>query len=477
MKRFLVVAAVLAVAAVAAAGEMRYQTSARLSDYFEKARENLPTLVAFLHKMPKGGDLHNHPLGAMNTESIVRIAAEKGMYFDRENLSFSTNKPDGPFYAPEEFTENYWKQGEIIQALSLRDLELAGESGHDRFFRAFDRFGIAMPNEIPAYKELMRRALNQEIAYLELMTLPTADADWAETVEKIRREAIQEFADKGLERQLEVRYIYPLVRTSILAKPDIMREQVDNAFAAARAMPDLFLGVTILAPEDDPQSQKYFLDHMKIIEAGLLDARRKHEEDPANNPPAPKLMLHAGELTMEIATYESMTDRIATVLEIGRASRIGHGTSIMWEDDVYGVLKRMRDLGIAQEFCPSSAEKILKVSGKNHPYPLYRAAGVPVVIATDDEGVARSNLTLEYAKAAQWFDLPYPEIKWLAFNSIEYSFLPGESYFLNADYNLPRADADIVAAASQKARMQKYLLDRFAEFERSMENTLDAFGW
>lgn len=216
---------------------------------------------------------------------------------------------------------------------------------------------------------------------------------------------------------------------------------------------------------------------MEIIREGLRDACRAYEEDPANNPPPPRLMLHAGELTIEYATYESMTDRISTVLETARASRIGHGTSIMWDDRVYDVLKYMRDHRIALEFCPTSAEGILKTAKDDHPFPLYWAANVPVVIATDDEGVARSNLTLEYAKAARWFDLSYAELKWLAFNSLEYSFLSGESYFSSGDYNVPRADAETVAKTSEKARMQADLLRRFAEFEKRMETVLDTFRW
>lgn len=475
MKKTLALALfVFAIAALSHSGEMHLGTNPRVAAYFEKAKANRPTLVAFLHKMPKGGDLHNHPAGAVYAETLVQMAIDKGMYFDRETLFFTAEKPSGPHYTPEELAESYWKHGEIIEALSLRNLHLAGESGHDRFFRSFDRFFPALVEELPIIKEVIRRALNQEVAYIELMALPSTAPEWREQLEAARREVVAEFAAKGIHRDLQVRIIYPLLR---IADPEDFRRQTADAFAAAAAMPDLVVGITLLAPEDDPTSQRHFREHMQIIEDALRIACRKHSDDPANNPVPPRLMLHSGELTLEYATYESMTDRIETTLKTGHASRIGHGASIMWEDNVYDVLRYMRDNRIALEFCPSSSEQILASGREKHPFPLYWSADVPVVIATDDEGVARSTLTLEYAKAIDWFDLAYPEIKWLAFNSLEYSFLPGESCFVGGDFNRLRADADALALQSDKARMQLDMLNRFAAFEKKMVKVMDTFGW
>jgi adenosine deaminase len=35
---------------------------------------------------------------------------------------------------------------------------------------------------------------------------------------------------------------------------------------------------------------------------------------------------------------------------------------------------------------------VLGVSGKNHPFPIYRKFGVPVALSTDDEGIERIDL-------------------------------------------------------------------------------------
>ena len=43
--------------------------------------------------------------------------------------------------------------------------------------------------------------------------------------------------------------------------------------------------------------------------------------------------------------------------------------------------------------------------GKDHPLPTYLAAGVPVVLSTDDAGVSRINLSNEYFRAARDYGL------------------------------------------------------------------------
>jgi adenosine deaminase len=50
-----------------------------------------------------------------------------------------------------------------------------------------------------------------------------------------------------------------------------------------------------------------------------------------------------------------------------------------------------------------------------------------VALATDDEGVARSDMTHEYLRAVESYHLPYAELKRMTRQSLEHSFLPGSS--------------------------------------------------
>ena len=50
---------------------------------------------------------------------------------------------------------------------------------------------------------------------------------------------------------------------------------------------------------------------------------------------------------------------------------------------------------------------------------------VPVALSTDDEGVARSDITQEYLRAEQTYGFSYTELKHMARDSVEHAFLPG----------------------------------------------------
>lgn len=453
-------------------GEMLSGTNPTVAAYFEEAKLNESALVAFLHKMPKGGDLHNHPWGAVEIEFILENAIKRGMFYDRENRILTAVRPEGPHYDVREAQSDQWKMGEIIEALSMRNYHLGDESGHDRFFRAFERFEAAVPNEEELVRWCFRRAVNQRIHHLELMN-NWMTPRFRERFGEIKGEVLREFAERGVEWDFDVAYIYAIYRLTDL---DVFKLQLDAAIAAATGPDAAYAAITMLGPEDGWVSQRDYAEHMRLIAAALRDLDAAHRADPDGNPPPPRFMPHSGELTMEYATYDSMRDRISSSIEATKASRIGHGTAVMWEDDVYGLLRKMRDEKIAVEIIPSSSEGILGVAGEDHPFWLYWTSGVPVVIATDDEGLSRSNLTLEYAKAARWFDLSYTEIKWLAFNSLEYSFLDGQSLFVGGNFNFPRPDGSL-PERSAKAKRQQMLLDAFAEFERGMEKTIKEFGW
>ncbi len=123
--------------------------------------------------------------------------------------------------------------------------------------------------------------------------------------------------------------------------------------------------------------------------------------------PKVKLSLHAGELTLGMVPPAALRSHIRDAIEIGGASRIGHGVDIPYETDAPQLLARMARDRIAVEINLTSNDTILGVSGRNHPLALYRAAGVPVVLSTDDEGVSRSDMTNEYLRAATEQGLRY----------------------------------------------------------------------
>jgi adenosine deaminase/adenosine deaminase CECR1 len=152
--------------------------------------------------------------------------------------------------------------------------------------------------------------------------------------------------------------------------------------------------------------------------------------------------------------------------------------AIAYERDAAQLLATMRQRDVLVEICLTSNDVILGVRGAQHPFPDYMSAGVPVTLATDDEGVSRIDLTHEYLRAAETYRLGYRDLKRLARNSVTYSFLPGPSLWKSRTNTepVPACAAEPAGGtaspacqafldASEKARMQWELERAFAAFE------------
>jgi adenosine deaminase len=192
------------------------------------------------------------------------------------------------------------------------------------------------------------------------------------------------------------------------------------------------------------------------------------------------LALHAGELAPGLVPYEGLCCHIHLAVEEAKAERIGHGVDVMYEDRPHELLKEMARRHIMVEISFTSNDLILGISGKDHPFPLYRQFGVPVAPATDDEGVSRIDLTHEYVRAVETYGLNYRDLKQIVRTSIEHSFLPGESLWRALDNfttvvsacakdslgnDKPSRSCAAFLESSEKAAQQWELERRFSKFE------------
>jgi adenosine deaminase len=135
------------------------------------------------------------------------------------------------------------------------------------------------------------------------------------------------------------------------------------------------------------------------------------------------ITLHAGELTIGQVPPEVLGTHVEKAIRVGHARRIGHGTDVAYHPKPDALMNEMKAKGIAVEVSLSSSDVILGVHGDRHPLVSYVKAGVPVVIATDDEGVARSDLTNEYVRAVREHGLGYRDLKRIARDSLRYAFV------------------------------------------------------
>jgi adenosine deaminase len=471
----------------------------RAAGYFEEVRGTPPLLGAFLRRMPKGGDLHNHLSGAIYAESYIAWAAADGLCVDKKALALAAAPCTPPDRIP---AVQVYRDGKLhatlVDALSMRSFVPGAESGHDHFFATFAKFGVAGERRGgDMLAEAAERAGEENISYLELMASPGmgaarkigAAAGWDDDLGRMRDKLLAaglgeivpavkrdlDGVEAAMRRRLgcgdaaakpgcgvTVRWLAQVIRTF---PPEQVFAQSLLAFELAKAEPRV-VGLNLVAPEDDPVTLRDYAQQMRIL--GFLSKLY----------PEVKLSLHAGELAPGLVPPEQLRFHIRGAVETAGARRIGHGVDVLYEDDPWSLLKEMAERHVMVEINLTSNDLILGISGDRHPFATYRRFGVPLALSTDDEGVSRGDLTQEYLRAALTYHLGYGQLKELARNSLEYAFLPGDSLWREIAPFTPRepcagalggtepaAACRDFLARSEKAQAQWRLEAEFAAFE------------
>jgi hypothetical protein len=200
--------------------------------------------------------------------------------------------------------------------------------------------------------------------------------------------------------------------------------------------------------------------------------------------PATHISLHADELWMGLVPPEGLRFHIRESIERAGAERIGHGVSVMSEDDPIGLLREMANKNVLVEICLTSNDVILGVSGDEHPLPIYGKYTVPFALATDDEGVSRSDMTHEYLRATETYGLTYADLKRMARASLEHSFVAGDSLWGDerGSRSVPACNKDAASLdrvsescqkflnSSERARLQWKLERAFVNFEKTFQD-------
>jgi adenosine deaminase len=492
------------------AGQSSAEKHAQLS--LEAARGNPLALYHFLLGMPKGADLHNHLSGAVYAESWIRAAAEDHLCVNVAKLAFvkpqaeAAGRPEqaacGDSNLP---AANAYKDQQLFDALvdafSMRGfVPSPGVTAHDHFFDAFGRFGGTEHRHLGEWiDEVATRAAAQNEQYLELMHTPefghtaalAREIGWHEDFARMREELLArglrddvapaktsldqaEALRNKLEHcgqpeqtsacQVQVRFLCQVLRG--FPKEQVFAQTL-LCFETATADPR-FVGINFVMPEDGYTSMADYALHMRLIAflRGLY--------------PKIHMSLHAGELAPGLVPYEGLCCHIRLAVEQAHAERIGHGVDIMYEEQPHALLKEMATSHVMVEISLTSNDVILGVSGKDHPFPIYRKFGVPVALATDDEGVSRINLTHEYVRAVQTYGLSYAELKKMVRTGLEHSFLAGTSLWNSQDTftrlatacaqdsagaDKPSARCAAFLQSNEKAAQQWELERRFRTFE------------
>jgi adenosine deaminase len=481
----------LSVAALGAEPPKTVSAAARMERRIVELRKSPPELYAFLYKMPKGADLHNHLSGAIYAENFLDAAVEQHLCVDKTAMALAVCGPGMTDVAAIQ-TDNTLRSA-LIDSFSMRAFVPGRQSAPDHFFDTFDKFGAVSSGDLMA--DVVRRAADQNESYLELMALSgggpisalgrtaglTDDFDATRrkleaaglaqqvAAARIRVDQMEQTLMRKLgcvqtsdapACRLPVRYVYQVLREF---PQEQVFAQVIGGFAIAAADPRV-VAVNFVQAEHGFTSMRDYHLHMRMVDY----AKSVY--------PGVHITLHAGELAPGLVPPDGLRFHIREAVELGHAERIGHGVDVMYETDATGLLKEMRDRHVTVEINLTSNDLILGVKGDRHPLPVYRKYGVPVALSTDDEGVSRSQLTEEFERAVLTYNLTYADLKEMVRNSIEYSFAPGTSYWKDRKYGTivaSCASGKQTAACreylekNEKARLEADLEERFGAFERA----------
>jgi adenosine deaminase len=493
---------------------------ARAARAYQAAVHDGPlALRAFLDQFPKGADLHIHLSGAIYAETFLRDAGEDKLCIDAAGLKFARDSKGDtikepcapPLTAASEVASNQDLYDRLVNSFSMRSfVPTSGFSGHDQFFATFSRYSGLNKKHIGEWvDEVTSRAAAQNQQYVELMETPIfthaaylaaqnplkpdptaqdfaayrdtlfavglrdeifVDREDVRAAEALRRDIEHCGTPQAAPAcQVEVRYIYQILRGNppeqVFAQTLLACETISQTMAAREPG---FVGLNFVMPEDGYLSMRDYTLQMKMLDYLHSVYPKVH------------ISLHAGELAPGLVPPEGLRFHIRQAVELGHAERIGHGVDIMNEEDAAGLLKEMAAKYVMVEINLTSNEGILGVKGAEHPFPLYRAAHVPVALSTDDEGVSRIEITGEYARAALDYHLSYADLKQLARTGMEHSFLSGDSLWAAPDVfttaaaackaqplgaDKPTAACKAFLDGSEKAAAQWELERRFRAFE------------
>ena len=436
---------------------------ARTAARFEVIRRDPVALRGFLFAFPKGADLHNHLGGAVYAESYLTWAAERNLCIDVQARAFveasepatpagvvcrnpATEQPAGDALGDPELYRT------MVDAMSMRHHDASDGPGGNQFFDSFQKFGPVIRAETPGgdltgkmMAEVVDRAARQQVQHVELMIGATdgrfgtivqqlewtgagdmaayrdrmldaglgisiaARRRWLDEAEATMRAALAcGTATASAGCRTSVRYLASAARGQ---PPQVVFAQLMACFELADADPRV-VGVNPVQPEDWYVARRDYDLHVRMFEFlhRLLSGCRRV---------AARRRAGFGQVPPEDLGWH-----VRRAVEIGVASRIGHGADVDDDPARTGLLREMARRRIAVEINLSSNDYILGLRGPRHPLRAYLRAGVPVVLTTDDEGVSRTDLTNEYQRAVEEHGVTYAELKRISRTGIEHSFLP-----------------------------------------------------
>ena len=329
---------------------------------------------SFIQSLPKA-ELHLHLEGSVEPGTLAELSRRHNIPLPTENNRYDVRG-----------------SGDVLTEDDVR--RLYSYKDFDGFMLAFksvtERLRTAEDYELNTYR-LMQKLRQQNIMHAEVYV----------SVGVIRwrghdLEPIFEGMERGRERGqrdfgVSLLWIFDAVRHF---GPEAAAEVFD---LAARYVDRNVVGIGIGGDERRGPAEWFRDLYKKAADQGL------------------RLTAHAGETTGPESVWSA--------LNIG-AERIGHGLSIAQDPELVEVLAHKQ---VPVEICLSSNLRTGVCAGfSEHPVKSFFDEGLMVTLNTDDPAMFQTSLNREYQMAMEQFGFSREQLREIARNSFEASFLPVE---------------------------------------------------
>lgn len=337
----------------------------------------------FILSLPKA-ELHLHLEGTVTPQTLSDLSAKHRTPLPVENNRY-TPDPKSAEFLPVEEVEHLYRYQDF--------------SGFMLAFKAVtERMRTAEDFEFVTY-EMMRKLRSQNVLHAEVFVsvgvVHWRGAAFAPLFEGMERGRIRGEGDFGV----NVLWIFDAVRHFGV-------DECRNVVNTASALRDHQLRET---------------GSSSIVGIGIGGDERRAGADQFA-----EVYKHAKDNGLRLTAHAGETvgpESIWSALNIG-AERIGHGLHAMEDPELVEVLAQRQ---IPIEVCITSNVRTGCCGGyANHPVRAMFDSGLMITLNTDDPPMFQTDMLREYTVAHEHFDFTRDQLRELARNSFEASFLPAE---------------------------------------------------
>lgn len=263
--------------------------------------------------------------------------------------------------------------------------------------------------------------------YLERFTLPNHCLQDADGLRSSAYYLAKNVAAENV-KYIEVRFAPAFSMGQGLSTIQII-EAVEAGLAQARAEFDIETGIIVCMMRgfvDDENNIKMVRAAREMLGCGVVACDIAGDEDAHPMALQRELFEQVKSLGMPYTIHAGETGNIQNVRDAIAAgtTRLGHGIAMAKDVEL---MKYCSSHRIGAELCPTSNIQTRAYDDiKDCPIETFINMGVPVSLNTDNRTVSNTNLTKEFNKVVNAFDLNDDQLKTIYVNSVEMSFASDE---------------------------------------------------